>query len=511
MNQSFTPEIVEIESIKYLLNEKEKTAEMVCHTSNKITILIVPTSFTYKSQKYIITSIHPFAFKSLTQITSIQFLFNSQLQTIGDESFVDTSIESITIPPHVKTIGKGAFSNCTQLKQVIIPDNSELQIIEEYAFSHTKIQSFTIPRHLTKLGAGWCFGASRLTDIELHPENNNFQIYKNACILSKSSPSSDKYDVLHYFMSDIEKTEIPNFVRIIGPYCFSRCPDLQTIDFQPNSQVHTIGKGFIANTKIESITIPQKVTVLERGWLELTNFLKIVRMDDRNTNFSGFEKTFILGKTSPEKVNFDVLHFSNRDVKTVLIPKFIKVIGNSAFRICKSLNKLEFEKDSDLQIIDDYAFVSTNIEKVSIPKKVTYIGKGSFASCMNLFDVEIPEDLEIDSISELAFANTKIQRFLVPLKVEKIGNNAFKGCGELKKLNIFENSQLKTIEEYAFEYTKIGSLAIPHLVTNIDKRAFYCCYDLKIVQFDNTKFNHKNEFLRFMNKNTLIMIPKQRH
>lgn len=462
MNQAFSPKIVEIDSFKYVLDEQEKTAGIAgCAENNRNYNIVIPTSFTYKSQNYTITSIQPFAFKSSIQIWSIQFSYDSNLQTIGEESFKGTNIRSISIPPHVTIIGKGSFSDCTQLSQVIIPDNSELQIIEEYAFSNTNINTFTIPKYLTQLGAGWCFRTPKLEDVNLNPKNRHFQFYQSTFLLSKSSPSSEIYDLLHFCIRGVEKVVIPNFVRIIGPYAFSGCRDLLQIDYQPDSNLHTIGRGFISNTKISNITIPEKVTQLESGWLELTNFLKIVKIDDRNTNFSVYEKTFILGKSSPEKENFDVLHFSVRDVKTVLIPRFIEVIGNSAFRNCMSLKKVEFEEDSNLRIIEDYAFVATPIKKVSIPKKVTCIGKGSFAMCSNLDDVKIPPDSKIDSIDEMAFNNMKIE-----------------------------------------------SLVIHRHVKYIHKYAFKCC-DIKIIELEMSPFDHNCDFLYYINKNTLVMIPSE--
>lgn len=46
---------------------------------------------------------------------------DSTLETIGNYAFCNISIEFITIPPNVTTIGKCIFYNCEQLKSVNLP------------------------------------------------------------------------------------------------------------------------------------------------------------------------------------------------------------------------------------------------------------------------------------------------------------------------------------------------------------------------------------------------------
>lgn len=130
---------------------------------------------------------------------------------------------------------------------------------------------------------------------------------------------------------------------------FQVCHNLLSIDYQPDPYLHTIGPlcGFIFNTKVTSITIPKKVTVLEPGWLELTIWKLWASTIKTQFFFSVSEKKFIFRKSSAEKGNFDVLHFSVGDVKTVSIPRFIEVIGNSAFRNHMSLKKVQIEEGSD--------------------------------------------------------------------------------------------------------------------------------------------------------------------
>lgn len=60
---------------------------------------------------------------------------DSELEIIDKSAFYDSSIESICIPPHFKTIGKNAFASCEKLLNFMIPSNFELKIIDKKMLS----------------------------------------------------------------------------------------------------------------------------------------------------------------------------------------------------------------------------------------------------------------------------------------------------------------------------------------------------------------------------------------
>ena len=63
---------------------------------------------------------------------------------------------------------------------------------------------------------------------------------------------------------------------------------------------------------------------------------------------------------------------------------------------------------------------------MSIP--VTKISKGAFSNCLNLQFVEMQADSQLQIIDEFAFACTSIQSITTPWQVTKIGESAFEGC-----------------------------------------------------------------------------------
>lgn len=69
-----------------------------------------------------------------------------------------------------------------------------------------------------------------------------------------------------------------------------------------------------------------------------------------------------------------------------------------------------FQKNAELQEIDDYAFMESSIKSISISPHVTKIGKGAFGFC----DIEI---IEFDENSELKYIDLNIFEDSIQVKI----------------------------------------------------------------------------------------------
>lgn len=127
-NQSHVPiERVEQDDIVYSLN-KEMTANVIgCNSKNQE--ITIPYSIIIESNEYVVTS-----------------------------------------------ISEGSFNN-SKIRSIKFASNSEVQIIEKEAFVDSKIAHIMIPPKLVELKEGWCKNMAYLTDININPNNPNFQIY----------------------------------------------------------------------------------------------------------------------------------------------------------------------------------------------------------------------------------------------------------------------------------------------------------------------------------------------
>lgn len=122
---------------------------------------------------------------------------------------------------------------------------------------------------------------------------------------------------------------------------------------------------------------------------------------------------------------------------SVDIPRTIRIIGKNAFRNTY-ISGIKFHDDSELEIIEDYAFLShLCIEELNLPQGLKSIGDEAFY----LFE----------GISKLS----------IPASVTKIGKNAFCNCHKLRSINACWEKPLEidypifTFAEMNATYTKL--------------------------------------------------------
>lgn len=155
-------------------DEQNMTANVIGNNYIKGEVFI-PRSIIYQSQEFLIVNISKGSFKDSSDIKTVKFPSNSFIQTIEEESFAFSTIESISIPSQVKKIGEKSFYFCSKMKNIIIPNDSQLQVIEKEAFRGTLIENIFIPSTLSDLQDGWCSGMSKLKNITINPENKHYK------------------------------------------------------------------------------------------------------------------------------------------------------------------------------------------------------------------------------------------------------------------------------------------------------------------------------------------------
>lgn len=69
---------------------------------------------------------------------------------------------------------------------------------------------------------------------------------------------------------------------------------------------------------------------------------------------------FLLGKSTNNSEDYDVLLFARRDIVEAAIPSFIKKIALYSFEKCRALRKVIFTEDSKLLSIGHHAFREHN-------------------------------------------------------------------------------------------------------------------------------------------------------
>ena len=133
-------DILSIDNVNYQLNQSDYTATII-YSPESTGDIAIPKSITVDGLKYIISRIENGSFNFNYDIKSILFPDDSELVSIGENSFADSSLQNILIPKSVTEIGKNAFSNCYQIRSFKFSPNSQLTSISEslFEFSSRKV------------------------------------------------------------------------------------------------------------------------------------------------------------------------------------------------------------------------------------------------------------------------------------------------------------------------------------------------------------------------------------
>ena len=148
-------------------------------------------------------------------------------------------------------------------------------------------------------------------------------------------------------------------------------------------------------------------------------------------------------------------------LKTVTVPKTLKIIDNYAFENCSSL--VEITIPENVIYLGNHAFsFCTSLIDVKIPRKVNDIGPGAFNDCHNLMSITVdPQNTQYCSEDGVLFDKTKTTlirypnkretSYTIPDSVKYIGNHAFAECWYLEDIKIPDT--VLSIGYSAFFYT----------------------------------------------------------
>ena len=206
------------------------------------------------------------------------------------------SLQSITIPNSVTSIGDGAFIGCFSLQSITIP-NSVTSIGDRAFIGCEFLQSVTIPNSVTSIG------------------NRAFEQCKS--LQSVTIPNSVKSigDEVFSSCESLQSITIPNSVTSIGDEAFEYCESLQSITI-PNSVTKIGDEAFRWCTSLQSITIPNSVKSIEDGAFYWCTSLQSITIPNSVTSIG------------------DEAFSDCKSLQSITIPNSVTSIGDKAFSGC---------------------------------------------------------------------------------------------------------------------------------------------------------------------------------
>lgn len=155
--------------------------------------------------------------------------------------------------------------------------------------------------------------------------------------------------------------------------------------------------------------------------------------------------------------------FSNKNLRSVIIPKAVTEIGYEAFR---GNNIQSLTIPDGVRIIAPGSFSSNNLESIRLPEGVKKIGSGAF-HYNKLKSLTIPDS--VTTIGDHAFGQNHLESITLPEGIDVIGDRVF-FYNKLKTLVIPES--VRSIGVHAFYNNELTSVTLPKEISNIGKGAF---------------------------------------
>ena len=195
-----------------------------------------------------------------------------------------------------------------------------------------------------------------------------FTFYNQDPIISyETILTKDLYD---YNTDTLIIVTVGTIVTDISENCFKDCYNLESVTFDDNSNLESIGESSFRDAdKIETINIPKNVKTI--GDYCFYNCLKLtsVTFDDNSIIES-----------------FGEWCFSNVPIESIIIPNSVRTIDYACFYGCVKLSSIYFQDNSIIEYIGQSCFFNCiALHSITIPTKVNLLlDNVCFAQCTAL-------------------------------------------------------------------------------------------------------------------------------
>ena len=279
-------------------------------------------------------------YSTSSQIT--KFTFGEQVTTVPSYLCRNMSkIDTVVLPPSVKSLGQYAFAFCTSLKSINLPVTQKT-LPTSFLEGCTALESIELPATLTTISTDVFYGCSKLSNVSLH---------EGITTINQRA----------FWGCNLTSVTIPSTVTSVGNGAFKGNP-LTTIVWKPATC--TIGTGedapfYSTDSKVTSFTLGENVEVIP-----------------------------------------SYLCYKMAKLDTIALPATVTKIGSYAFNGCSALKGIKLHEG--ITSVGQYAFAfCTSLKSLEFPKGITTVATSVLEGCTALNTVMIPAS--VSTINQDAF------------------------------------------------------------------------------------------------------------
>ncbi|WP_308617614.1 leucine-rich repeat protein [uncultured Eubacterium sp.] len=313
--------------------------------------------------------------------------------SIGKDTFENTPISNVTLPNNLKIVSESMFSNCPNIKNIdFLP--STVTYIDDSAFSSTGITALDFTKtNITFIDDFAFSGCEELASVKLN-EKTTYLSGFNSCPKLSGIPIPNNVIRIGYkaFANNpqLSFTSVPSSVKYIGSYAFTNT-NVKELDLSANTELSLGDYAFCDLTTLEKIILPSTLRYISNR------------------------------------------AFCNTALKSIIIPDGVETIYSGAFKNTP-LSKVSFSSNSQLKIIDKYAFSDClNLTKFVFPKSVIETRDGAFKNDVNLKTVIVLGEEGINaSVNPFYAGDDNTKTYLTEIygndaKTDENGNKIWNG------------------------------------------------------------------------------------
>ncbi len=427
-------------------------------------------------------------FQNCTSLRSI--VIPEGVATISAHAFRGcTSLSSVTVPASLRSIGSSAFRECSSLKTILLPLDCTKQS-NSFKDSPTQISYAKNETIYVKTANGavllsWDDNASGVVEVASE--------YQGMPVVGIENEAFKENE-------GITQVILPDTVRIIGEKAFFRCKNLQEINMP--AELQNVGEyAFYGCKQLKKVTFPKGVKSLGEYSFSDCPMLEEVMLPWDCSKYRAFdywvdvkyfpeEGSEIQGNTSAQIVYDENEFIDDGPVYVVLDNEATLLRWPDAVRADGTLDIAAKYPGVTFTKISDGVFKDRqDIRRVILPDSVRVIGKSAFSGCSQLKEINMPADLQ--EIGELAFKNCiQLERVTLSAGVQQINRFVFDGCSSLSSVTV--PGTLASIDAYAFSNcSSLKTIMLPH-GCELDAKAFMDSRT-KIEYYNNETVSEKTD------------------